>query len=993
MKGFISVAIITVLIITSFPLQIFAAEEIDEINTVKEDVSSDGLEQTNQNTKADDAESDVEVDSGEEEAIQDQADVDKDSAATSEDNNKNTEVSNTEDKEPADFSDDEKTQASEKEAADLVTESEPADDEQEKAQYNEFGIKEGTMVYGEDISKLTEEELQYLPKGWRDGEFEETEKGLEKESPRLSAKAAYPNVNDYINNNNLKSVSIQYEYKTFFEKFNYRNGYGAVEGVVAHETANNNSTIRSEINFMSTNHENAFVHAFVDDSNIIEIHPTELGAWGAGRFANQRFVHVELVRVDSYDEFARSINNYSDYIASVLAKYNLGVSSAEDSGKGTLWSHKAVSRFLGGTNHVDPHGYFATYGYNWDEFIELVKQKYNEKAVEISSANKLGHVNTTSAKLYKNIRDLHTSEQIGSNRQKHVYYIRQKAVIDNNTYYQISTEDSTSKGVIGWINARDMNTRDISAISKATETFTIRGTGETFSAPWGGSADRIHALKYFKNQKFVVNAVRVVGGNLWYQGTIEGRSVWTHASFLKNEARESNVSLIGHLKQGASIYASIENLSKVTSSNSYTDKVYYIKKQSKTVNNTYYLISNNPSSTSGVIGWVSAEDMTTHTHRTISTSARVLYLRGSGVSYSKPWGGAKDIVSGQLDQYKNMEFFVDRTEKIGDNYWYHGKVNGKAMWIHTSYLTKKIENRTSKLSHLNDNAVIYKDMDLKQTVSDKSKYTDTAYYIKKEAKYNGNTLYLISLEASSEKGVVGWVKSDQLRVHTHVGVDTKKKTLYLRGSGIAYSKAWGGTTDKVFDLANYKNYKFVVNKTEKVGNNYWYRGVLQGKEVWIHTSYLTRLTEHTTSKLGHLDRDATIYMNPGVKEESLRAVNGYLNKVYYIKKQASLNGNTYYLISEQASSTRGVIGWVAASDMSVHTHVGVDTLRKELIIRGTGSSYSKAWGGSMDHVYDLKDYKNKKFIVNKTEKVGDNYWYRGTVDGKEMFIHTSYLKR
>jgi internalin B len=984
MKGFISGAIISVLIITSFPLQIFAAEEHDETNVVEEGMDSGEQEQTAQTLDSEAPESDLDEDS-KEEAAKDQGDVEIDNGVISEDSNENTEVSEAEDKDSADTSDEEETQTSETEDAGPVTESEPV--------YNELGIKEGTMVYGEDISKLTEEELQYIPKGWRDGEFEETEEGLEEDSPRLSAKSAYPNVNDYINNKNLKAVSIQYEHKNFFEKFNYRNGYGAVEGVVAHETANNNSTIRSEINFMSRNHENAFVHAFVDDSNIIEIHPTELGAWGAGRFANQRFVHVELVRVDSYDEFARSINNYSDYIASVLAKYNLGVSSAEDSGKGTLWSHKAVSKYLGGTNHVDPHGYFAMYGYNWSEFIELVKQKYNEKAVEISSANKIGHVNTTSAKLYKNIRDLHTSEQIGSNRQKHVYYIRQKAVIDNNTYYQISTEDSSSKGVVGWINAKDMNTRDTSAISKTTETFTIRGTGETFSTPWGGSADRIHALKYFKNQKFVVNAVRVVGGNLWYRGTIEGKSVWTHASFLKNEARESNVSLIGHLKRGASIYASIENLSKVTSSNGYTDKVYYIKKQAKTANNTYYLISNNPSSTSGVIGWVSANDMTTHTHRTISTSARVLYLRGNGVSYSKPWGGAKDVVSGQLDQYKNKEFYVDRTEKIGDNYWYHGKVNGKAMWIHTAYLTKKIENRTSKLGHLKGGAVIYKDMDLKQSVSDKSKYTDTAYYIKKEAKYNGNTLYLISLEASSEKGIVGWVKSNQLRIHKHVGVDTKKKTLYLRGSGIAYSKAWGGTTDKVFDLSNYKNYKFVVNKTEKVGNNYWYRGVLQGKEVWIHTSYLTRLTERTTSILGHLNRSATIYKNPGVKEESQRAANGYLNKVYYVKKQASLNGNTYYLISQQASSTRGVIGWVAASDMSVHKHVGVDTRRKELIIRGTGSSYSKAWGGSKDRVYDLKAYKNEKFIVNKTEKVGENYWYRGTLNGKEMFIHTSYLKR
>src|SRR5699024_8660188 len=98
-------------------------------------------------------------------------------------------------------------------------------------------------------------------------------------------------------------------------KFNYRNGYGKPEGVVAHETANNNSTITGEISYMSRNHKNAFVHAFIDNSRIIEVHPTNYGAWGAGRFANERFVNVELVRVHSFDAFAQSINNYAQYIA------------------------------------------------------------------------------------------------------------------------------------------------------------------------------------------------------------------------------------------------------------------------------------------------------------------------------------------------------------------------------------------------------------------------------------------------------------------------------------------------------------------------------------------------------------------------------------------------------------------------------------------------------------------------------------------------------
>src|SRR5690606_27523425 len=44
----------------------------------------------------------------------------------------------------------------------------------------------------------------------------------------------------------------------------------------------------------------------------------------------------------------------------------------------TLWSHNAVSNFLGYTNHVDPHGYFEKWGYNWNDYVNLVTYKYEK---------------------------------------------------------------------------------------------------------------------------------------------------------------------------------------------------------------------------------------------------------------------------------------------------------------------------------------------------------------------------------------------------------------------------------------------------------------------------------------------------------------------------------------------------------------------------------------------------------------------------------------
>ncbi|EFR99040.1 autolysin, amidase, partial [Listeria seeligeri FSL N1-067] len=198
----------------------------------------------------------------------------------------------------------------------------------------------------------------------------------------LRATTGYPNVNSYIKTNKFSTAKIEKQLKSQFPKFNYRNGYGKPEGIVIHETANNSSTITGEINYMSNNYNNAFVHAFVDKSRIIQIHPTENGVWGAGQYANARFIQVELVRSKTFDEFSRSINNYAYYTAYLLNQYKLPVDNAHGDGKGTVWSHDAVTRYLGGTTHTDPVGYFNQWGYNFTDFVSLVNEKY--KAMQVS---------------------------------------------------------------------------------------------------------------------------------------------------------------------------------------------------------------------------------------------------------------------------------------------------------------------------------------------------------------------------------------------------------------------------------------------------------------------------------------------------------------------------------------------------------------------------------------------------------------------------------
>ncbi|GAF19989.1 bifunctional autolysin Atl [Bacillus sp. JCM 19046] len=62
-----------------------------------------------------------------------------------------------------------------------------------------------------------------------------------------------------------------------------------------------------------------------------------------------------------------------------------------------------------------------------------------------------------------------------------------------------------------------------------------------------------------------------------------------------------------------------------------------------------------------------------------------------------------------------------------------------------------------------------------------------------------------------------------------------------------------------------------------------------------------------------------------------------------------------------------------------------------MLVTGTGNAYSKAWGGSKDLVQSLSDHRGAAFEVHLTERVGNSLWYRGTLNGKQMWIHSPHV--
>ena len=155
----------------------------------------------------------------------------------------------------------------------------------------------------------------------------------------------------------------------------YRNG--KPEGVVLHEPANT-GLIQNQIAYELRDPENnGIVHAWSSDAEIREILSTDYKCWGAGGVANSRFAQIECCRFDNKARAVASIDRGLFWAAYQLFYYNLPCTDATKTGSGTVWTHLAVSRFLGNTDHTDPIAYWSSVGVSWDAAFAQIKRYYD----------------------------------------------------------------------------------------------------------------------------------------------------------------------------------------------------------------------------------------------------------------------------------------------------------------------------------------------------------------------------------------------------------------------------------------------------------------------------------------------------------------------------------------------------------------------------------------------------------------------------------------
>ncbi|EZX23032.1 hypothetical protein V070_01160 [Staphylococcus aureus C0673] len=592
-------------------------------------------------------------------------------------------------------------------------------------------------------------------------------------SPTVSS-----SINSQIRNNNYAVPTYVEDFSSHIPKIPYRNGVGKPEGIIAHETANPNSTIQGEIAYMKNNYESAFVHAFVDDNNIIEVAPTDYLAWGAGGVANERFIHVELVRVYGGDRFARSINNYADYIATNLSYYGLPFDSAENDGTGTLWSHDAVSRYLGGTDHSDPYGWFAENNYTFNELVDLVREKY----------------------LYKT----------GSATQPTTPVVSKPKPTT-----PVTSKPKTSTPVV----------------SKPKTTTPVTSKPKT-STP---------VVSKPKTTTPVASPAKTVVVN--YKGKVN-----TNAS---------------------GVYSSVYD-TKTKSAANKVGKTFNIGKQSNYNNQVYYLLQDNNGTP---LGWVKSSDIqlqnnTKATSKPVASNTVKPKATPKPVASNtvKPKATPKPVASNTVKPKATPKPVASNTAKpkatpkpVASK---TTKANAVAKTVRVNYLGKVNKNISGVYTSVYD----------QKTVPAINKAGKT-FKIGKQSTYNNQTYYLLQ---DNNAIPLGWVNAKDIqlqKVTTQPKVVNKptvaqpKKTnaikssavnnqpivlkenyqnyLIFDNSGYFYSEPSVSKKTLLGSLQNYQYSYFKVITSQKVGNELWYKGLLNGKTVWINAKYLQLATEST----------------------------------------------------------------------------------------------------------------------------------------------------
>lgn len=816
-------------------------------------------------------------------------------------------------------------------------------------------------------------------------------------------------INDYIRKNNFKAPQIEENYTSYFPKYGYRYGVGRPEGIVVHDTANDNSTIDGEINFMKNNYESAFVHAFVDGNRIIETAPTDYLSWGAGPAGNERFINVEIVHTHDYASFARSMNNYADYAATQLVYYGLKPDSAENDGQGTVWTHYAISRWLGGTDHADPHQYFRDHNYSYAELYDLINEKYLIKTGQVapwgttsssstkpsggssssSSSDKLtvsansgvAQIKPSNSGLYTTVYD---SKGHSTDQAQKTLSVTKSATLGNNKFYLV--EDYNSGKKYGWVKQSDVVYNTAKSPVKVNETYNIKPGVKLYTVPWGTFNQEASKVSGSGNQTFKATKKQQIDKAIYLYGTVNGKSGWVSKYYLTapTQSKAATNTKVTTANRAASTQSTpkatqsattqtINKITQVKANNSgirtsvydkkaksgakYANRTFIVSKQRTEGNNTYVLLQDGTQNTP--LGWVNIKDVTSQNigKQTKSSGQYKVNSSNDGL-YSIAWG-TKNQQLLPSNMISNKSFKASKSVYVGKELFLYGTVNNRTGWVAAKDLTQNGNDTQATPYHytfvVNNNKGYYYNDFANNAHYSLNSYYNQPFIVSKQMQVNGVTWYYGQLT----NGKYVWIKPTDL---------SKESIKYVR-TGMTLTKAANIQNNSYYNPqvqrtagkwedANYDEIKNAMDPVRLAKDDeYKYQFLLLDQPQYLPVSALNKLLEGK----GVLEGQGASFSQAAKKYG--------INEIYLISHALIETGNGTSDLAKGGDIVNGK--FTNKSAKKYHNVFGIGAYDNNPLVEGIKYAKEAGWDSVSKAIIG-----GAKFIGQSYVKAGQNTLYK-----------------
>lgn len=816
-------------------------------------------------------------------------------------------------------------------------------------------------------------------------------------------------INDYIRKNNFKAPQIEENYTSYFPKYGYRYGVGRPEGIVVHDTANDNSTIDGEINSMKNNYESAFVHAFVDGNRIIETAPTDYLSWGAGPAGNERFINVEIVHTHDYASFARSMNNYADYAATQLVYYGLKPDSAENDGQGTVWTHYAISRWLGGTDHADPHQYFRDHNYSYAELYDLINEKYLIKTGQVapwgttsssstkpsggssssSSSDKLtvsansgvAQIKPSNSGLYTTVYD---SKGHSTDQAQKTLSVTKSATLGNNKFYLV--EDYNSGKKYGWVKQSDVVYNTAKSPVKVNETYNIKPGVKLYTVPWGTFNQEASKVSGSGNQTFKATKKQQIDKAIYLYGTVNGKSGWVSKYYLTapTQSKAATNTKVTTANRAASTQSTpkatqsattqtINKIAQVKANNSgirtsvydkkaksgakYANRTFIVSKQRTEGNNTYVLLQDGTQNTP--LGWVNIKDVTSQNigKQTKSSGQYKVNSSNDGL-YSIAWG-TKNQQLLPSNMISNKSFKASKSVYVGKELFLYGTVNNRTGWVAAKDLTQNGNDTQATPYHytfvVNNNKGYYYNDFANNAHYSLNSYYNQPFIVSKQMQVNGVTWYYGQLT----NGKYVWIKPTDL---------SKESIKYVR-TGMTLTKAANIQNNSYYNSqvqrtagkwedANYDEIKNAMDPVRLAKDDeYKYQFLLLDQPQYLPVSALNKLLEGK----GVLEGQGASFSQAAKKYG--------INEIYLISHALIETGNGTSDLAKGGDIVNGK--FTNKSAKKYHNVFGIGAYDNNPLVEGIKYAKEAGWDSVSKAIIG-----GAKFIGQSYVKAGQNTLYK-----------------